>query len=64
LVGVEDGGFYADCGWATVEDGVDAAVEVFEDVTRSGWAGSAEAVGAGSGDGNSGSADEGESERM
>ncbi len=60
LVGVEDGGFDADCCGASVEDGVDAVVEVFEDVGGGGGAGAAEAVGAGGGDGEAGGFDEGE----
>ncbi len=54
LGGVEDGGFEADGGGAGVEDGVDAAVEVGEDVRGGGGAGVAEEVGAGRGDGQSG----------
>ena len=64
LVGVEDGGFNSDCGWAAVEDCVDAAIEVFEDMVCGGWAGVSEAVCAGGGNGNSSGADEREGERM
>ena len=60
LVGIEDGGFDADGCGASVEDGVDAVVEVFEDVGGGGWAGASEAVGAGGGDGQAGGFDEGE----
>ncbi len=49
--GVEDGGFEADVGGAGVEDGVDTAVEVGEDVRCGGGAGVAEEVRAGGGDG-------------
>ena len=59
-LGSSDGGFEADGGGAAVEDGVDAVVEVFEDVGGGGGAGAAEAVGAGGGDGDAGGFDEGE----
>ena len=62
--GVEDGGFDADGGGAAVEDGVDAVVEVVEDVCGGGGAGVAEAVGAGRGDGKAGGFDEGEGDGM
>ncbi len=55
---IEDGGFDADGGGAAVEDGVDAVVEVFEDVSGGGGAGASEAVGAGGGDGDAGWLDE------
>jgi hypothetical protein len=58
--GVEYGRFDADCCGASVEDGIDAVVEVFKNVGGGGGAGSAEAVGAGGGDGEAGGFDEGE----
>ena len=56
----DDGGFDADGGGASVEDGVDAVVEVFEDMRDCGGADAAEAVGAGSRDGEAGGFDKGE----
>jgi hypothetical protein len=56
----DDGGFEADGGGAAVEDGVDAMVEVLEDVLCGGGAGAAKAVGAGGSDGDAGGFDEGE----
>jgi len=50
LGGVEDSGFEAVVGGAGIEDGVDAAVEIAENVFGCGWTGVAEEVGAGRGD--------------
>ncbi len=49
---VEDGRLQADGSGATVQDGVDAEVEVFEDVGSGGGAGVAEEVGAGGSNGD------------
>lgn len=56
--GIENGGFDSVKRGAGVEDGVDAAVEVIEDVGGRGGADVAEDVGAGSGDGNAGLEDQ------
>ena len=58
--GVEDSGFDAVRGGAGVEDGVDAAVEVVEDVRGGGGAGVAEEIGAGRGNRDPGAADQGQ----
>lgn len=50
----DDGGFEADCRRASVEDGVDAGVQVVEDVLCGGRTGVPEGVGAGGGDGQAG----------
>ncbi len=63
-VGIEDGGFDADLGWAGVEDCVDAAVEVGEDVGRGGGADVAETVGGGRGERAACGGDEGAGDRM
>ncbi len=54
LGGIEDGGFDTDGGGAGVEYGVDAAVEVGEDVGGGCGAGVAEEIGTGGGDGQAG----------
>lgn len=64
LAGVEDSGFHAVVGGAGVEDGVDATVEIGEDVCGCGRADVAEEVGAGGGDGNAGLLDEREGDGM
>jgi len=53
LGGVEDGGFEAYGGGASVEDGVDAAAEIVKDMLGGGRAGVAEGVGAWRGYGDS-----------
>ena len=64
LAGIEDGGFDAMRGWASVKNGVDAAVEIVQDVSRGGWADAAEQVGAGRGHGDAGVSNEHERDRM
>ena len=59
-----DGGFEADLGGASVEDGVDAAVEVVEDVLGGGGTGVGEGVSRGRGDGDAGLPEELERDRV
>ena len=63
-VGIEDGGLKAVVRGPGVEDGVDAAVEIVEDVLSGGGTGVAEAVGAGRGEGHAGEGDEARGDGM
>jgi len=60
----QHGGFDAYAGRAAVEHCVDAAVQIRQHVRRCGWAGVAEAVGAGCGDGNTRLSNQFQSHRM
>lgn len=64
LGGIEDGGFHAAECRAGIENGIDAVVEVLENVRGGGGADVAEAIGAGRGERNAGAADEFERDRM
>ena len=64
LAGIEDRGFDAMRGWAGVKNGVDAAVEIVQDVSGGGWADVAEEIGAGRGHRDAGLSNEHERDRM
>ena len=64
LAGIEDRGFDALRGWASVKNGVDAAVEIVQDVSRGCWADAAKQVGAGRGHRDTGLPNEHERDRM